>query len=193
MHFNKLHMGACCSSIAIVCSLQCIYVDIRSLICGEFVILVLQRKSCSFVLWAMSIYSSGILRNNSASLSSLFFFLLKKSRYYFLSPPLQETVKENHKKREMEEKIKRAKLAKEKAEREKQEQQQKKKQLIDMNKGTVLVHNWSWLQPQIIFHTVLSTIGSILQLWTITQMFSLLKHNMHTDKFESLKQSSLCQ
>ncbi|TNN21633.1 Protein diaphanous 2 [Liparis tanakae] len=38
----------------------------------------------------------------------------------------------------MEEKIKRAKLAKEKAEREKQERQQKKKQLIDMNKGTPL-------------------------------------------------------
>uniref|UniRef100_A0A8C8CSA5 Diaphanous-related formin 2 n=1 Tax=Oncorhynchus tshawytscha TaxID=74940 RepID=A0A8C8CSA5_ONCTS len=46
-----------------------------------------------------------------------------------------EAVKENHKKREMEEKIKRARLAKEKAEREKQERQQKKKQLIDMNKG----------------------------------------------------------
>uniref|UniRef100_A0A8C8EM18 Diaphanous-related formin 2 n=1 Tax=Oncorhynchus tshawytscha TaxID=74940 RepID=A0A8C8EM18_ONCTS len=45
-----------------------------------------------------------------------------------------EAVKENHKKREMEEKIKRARLAKEKAEREKQERQQKKKQLIDMNK-----------------------------------------------------------
>ncbi|XP_028315109.1 protein diaphanous homolog 2 isoform X3 [Gouania willdenowi] len=45
-----------------------------------------------------------------------------------------EAVKENHKKREMEEKIKRAKLAKEKAEREKHERQQKKKQLIDMNK-----------------------------------------------------------
>uniref|UniRef100_A0AAZ3RQP7 Diaphanous-related formin 2 n=1 Tax=Oncorhynchus tshawytscha TaxID=74940 RepID=A0AAZ3RQP7_ONCTS len=45
-----------------------------------------------------------------------------------------EAVKDNHKKREMEEKIKRARLAKEKAEREKQERQQKKKQLIDMNK-----------------------------------------------------------
>ncbi|GAA6095299.1 protein diaphanous homolog 2 isoform X4 [Tachysurus ichikawai] len=45
-----------------------------------------------------------------------------------------EAVKENYKKREMEEKIKRAKVAKEKAEREKQEQQQKKKQLIDINK-----------------------------------------------------------
>uniref|UniRef100_A0A672SXD0 Diaphanous related formin 2 n=1 Tax=Sinocyclocheilus grahami TaxID=75366 RepID=A0A672SXD0_SINGR len=43
-------------------------------------------------------------------------------------------MRENHKKREMEEKIKRAKLAKEKAEREKLERQQKKKQLIDMNK-----------------------------------------------------------
>lgn len=48
-------------------------------------------------------------------------------------------MKENHKKREMEEKIKRAKLAKEKAEREKQERQQKKKQLIDMNKGMPLL------------------------------------------------------
>uniref|UniRef100_A0A6Q2Z2V7 Diaphanous-related formin 2 n=1 Tax=Esox lucius TaxID=8010 RepID=A0A6Q2Z2V7_ESOLU len=46
-----------------------------------------------------------------------------------------EALKENHKKREMEEKIKRARLAKEKAEREKLERQQKKKQLIDMNKG----------------------------------------------------------
>lgn len=53
--------------------------------------------------------------------------------------PHQEAMKENHKKREMEEKIKRAKLAKEKAEREKQERQQKKKQLIDMNKGTLLL------------------------------------------------------
>lgn len=48
-------------------------------------------------------------------------------------------MRENHKKREMEEKIKRAKLAKEKAEREKLERQQKKKQLIDMNKGTALL------------------------------------------------------
>lgn len=47
----------------------------------------------------------------------------------------------------MEEKIKRAKLAKEKAEREKQERKQKKQQLIDINKGTVLVPTWSWLQP----------------------------------------------
>ncbi|XP_029581822.1 protein diaphanous homolog 2 isoform X3 [Salmo trutta] len=45
-----------------------------------------------------------------------------------------EAVKDNHKKREMEEKIKRARLAKEKAEHAKQERQQKKKQLIDMNK-----------------------------------------------------------
>lgn len=48
---------------------------------------------------------------------------------------MQEALKENNKRREMEEKIKRAKLAKEKAEREKLERQQKKKQLIDMNKG----------------------------------------------------------
>ncbi|KAF7244930.1 hypothetical protein EYD10_08894 [Varanus komodoensis] len=45
-----------------------------------------------------------------------------------------EALKENNKRRELEEKIKRAKLAKEKAEREKLERQQKKKQLIDMNK-----------------------------------------------------------
>ncbi|XP_060105384.1 protein diaphanous homolog 2 [Heteronotia binoei] len=45
-----------------------------------------------------------------------------------------EALKENNKRREMEEKIKRAKLAKEKAERERLERQQKKKQLIDMNK-----------------------------------------------------------
>lgn len=53
-------------------------------------------------------------------------------------------MRENHKKKEMEEKIKRAKLAKEKAEREKLERQQKKKQLIDMNKGTALLAR---LQP----------------------------------------------
>lgn len=63
--------------------------------------------------------------------------------------PHQEAVKENHKKREVEEKIKRAKLAKEKAEREKQERQQKKKQLIDMNKGMSFVpvppRRWRWV------------------------------------------------
>lgn len=48
---------------------------------------------------------------------------------------IQEALKENNKRREMEEKSKRAKLAKEKAERERLERQQKKKQLIDMNKG----------------------------------------------------------
>ncbi|GCB65962.1 hypothetical protein scyTo_0004883, partial [Scyliorhinus torazame] len=58
-----------------------------------------------------------------------FFTDLKTFRSMFL-----EALKENIKKREMEEKIKRAKLAKEKAEREKLERQQKKKQLIDMNK-----------------------------------------------------------
>uniref|UniRef100_A0A3B3TTX6 Diaphanous related formin 2 n=1 Tax=Poecilia latipinna TaxID=48699 RepID=A0A3B3TTX6_9TELE len=63
-----------------------------------------------------------------------FFGELANFRFLFM-----EAVKENHKKREMEEKIKRAKLAKEKAEREKQERQQKKKQLIDMNKGTLLL------------------------------------------------------
>ncbi|XP_056396531.1 protein diaphanous homolog 2 [Hyla sarda] len=45
-----------------------------------------------------------------------------------------EAVKENNKRREMEEKMKRAKIAKEKAEREKMERMQKKKLLIDMNK-----------------------------------------------------------
>ncbi|KAG2464483.1 DIAP2 protein, partial [Polypterus senegalus] len=58
-----------------------------------------------------------------------FFGDLNAFRVLFL-----EALKENHKKREMEEKVKRAKLAKEKAEREKLERQQKKKQLIDMNK-----------------------------------------------------------
>ncbi|XP_061690206.1 protein diaphanous homolog 2 isoform X2 [Syngnathoides biaculeatus] len=58
-----------------------------------------------------------------------FFGDLSNFRMLFL-----EAMKDNHKKREMEEKIKRAKLAKEKAEREKQERQLKKKKLIDMNK-----------------------------------------------------------
>jgi len=48
---------------------------------------------------------------------------------------MQEALKENNKRRELEEKTKRAKLAKEKAEREKLERQKKKQQLIDMNKG----------------------------------------------------------
>uniref|UniRef100_A0A2K6BSA5 Protein diaphanous homolog 2 n=1 Tax=Macaca nemestrina TaxID=9545 RepID=A0A2K6BSA5_MACNE len=43
-------------------------------------------------------------------------------------------VRENNKRREMEEKTRRAKLAKEKAEQEKLERQKKKKQLIDINK-----------------------------------------------------------
>uniref|UniRef100_A0A8C8SP08 Protein diaphanous homolog 2 n=1 Tax=Pelusios castaneus TaxID=367368 RepID=A0A8C8SP08_9SAUR len=58
-----------------------------------------------------------------------FFGDLSNFRTMFL-----EALKENNKRREMEEKTKRAKLAKEKAEREKLERQQKKKQLIDMNK-----------------------------------------------------------
>lgn len=45
-----------------------------------------------------------------------------------------EALKENHKRKEMEEKSRRAKLAKEKAEQEKLERQKKKKQLIDINK-----------------------------------------------------------
>ncbi|KAM7094947.1 LOW QUALITY PROTEIN: protein diaphanous homolog 2 [Ciconia maguari] len=58
-----------------------------------------------------------------------FFGDLSNFRTLFL-----EALKENNKRREMEEKTKRAKLAKEKAEREKQERQKKKQQLIDMNK-----------------------------------------------------------
>uniref|UniRef100_A0A8B9C1G8 Diaphanous related formin 2 n=1 Tax=Anser brachyrhynchus TaxID=132585 RepID=A0A8B9C1G8_9AVES len=57
-----------------------------------------------------------------------FFGDLSNFRTLFLA------VKENNKRREMEEKMKRAKLAKEKAEREKLERQKKKQQLIDMNK-----------------------------------------------------------
>ncbi|XP_058570625.1 protein diaphanous homolog 2 isoform X2 [Neofelis nebulosa] len=45
-----------------------------------------------------------------------------------------EAVKENNKRKEMEEKTRRAKLAKEKAEQEKLERQKKKKQLIDINR-----------------------------------------------------------
>ncbi|XP_049622606.1 protein diaphanous homolog 2 [Suncus etruscus] len=58
-----------------------------------------------------------------------FFGDLSNFRTLFL-----EAVKENNKRKEMEEKSKRAKLAKEKAEQEKLERQKKKKQLIDMNK-----------------------------------------------------------
>ncbi|NXJ66521.1 DIAP2 protein, partial [Rostratula benghalensis] len=58
-----------------------------------------------------------------------FFGDLSNFRSLFL-----EALKENNKRREMEEKSKRAKLAKEKAEREKLERQKKKQQLIDMNK-----------------------------------------------------------
>ncbi|XP_053772867.1 protein diaphanous homolog 2 isoform X3 [Desmodus rotundus] len=58
-----------------------------------------------------------------------FFGDLSNFRTLFL-----EAVKENNKRKEMEEKIRRAKLAKEKAEQEKLERQKKKKQLIDINK-----------------------------------------------------------
>lgn len=58
-----------------------------------------------------------------------FFGDLNNFRTLFL-----EAVKENNKRKEMEEKSRRAKLAKEKAEQEKLERQKKKKQLIDMNK-----------------------------------------------------------
>ncbi|XP_040600298.1 protein diaphanous homolog 2 isoform X3 [Mesocricetus auratus] len=58
-----------------------------------------------------------------------FFGDLNNFRTLFL-----EALKENHKRKEFEEKSRRAKLAKEKAEQEKQERQKKKKQLIDINK-----------------------------------------------------------
>ncbi|KAL1766504.1 diaphanous-like 2-like isoform X2, partial [Sigmodon hispidus] len=58
-----------------------------------------------------------------------FFGDLNNFRTLFL-----EALKENHKRKEMEEKSRRAKLAKEKAEQEKLERQKKKKQLIDINK-----------------------------------------------------------
>uniref|UniRef100_A0A8C6Z5R6 Diaphanous related formin 2 n=1 Tax=Nothoprocta perdicaria TaxID=30464 RepID=A0A8C6Z5R6_NOTPE len=58
-----------------------------------------------------------------------FFGDLSNFRNLFL-----EALKDNNKKRELEEKTKRAKLAKEKAEREKLERQKKKQQLIDMNR-----------------------------------------------------------
>ncbi|XP_062939122.1 protein diaphanous homolog 2 isoform X1 [Cynocephalus volans] len=58
-----------------------------------------------------------------------FFGDLSNFRTLFL-----EAVKENNKRREMEEKTRRAKLAKEKAEQEKLERQKKKKQLIDISK-----------------------------------------------------------
>lgn len=55
-------------------------------------------------------------------------------------------MKENNKRREMEEKTRRAKLAKEKAEQEKLERQKKKKQLIDINKGMKI---FQFLRPWI--------------------------------------------
>uniref|UniRef100_A0A8B9Z4B9 Protein diaphanous homolog 2 n=1 Tax=Bos mutus grunniens TaxID=30521 RepID=A0A8B9Z4B9_BOSMU len=58
-----------------------------------------------------------------------FFGDLSNFRTLFL-----EAVKENNKRKELEEKTRRAKLAKEKAEQEKLERQKKKKQLIDINK-----------------------------------------------------------
>ncbi|XP_071425814.1 protein diaphanous homolog 2 isoform X3 [Pithys albifrons albifrons] len=58
-----------------------------------------------------------------------FFGDLSNFRTLFL-----EALRENNKRRELEEKTKRAKLAKEKAERERLERQKKKQQLIDMNK-----------------------------------------------------------
>ena len=52
---------------------------------------------------------------------------------------LQNAHKENLKIRETEEKILRARAAKEKADREKRERLNRKKQLIDMSKGTRLI------------------------------------------------------
>lgn len=57
------------------------------------------------------------------------------SPFPFLSPSLQQAVKENAKRREVEEKQRRARAAKEKAEREKQERQQRKKRLLEVNAG----------------------------------------------------------
>ncbi|NXJ14493.1 DIAP2 protein, partial [Odontophorus gujanensis] len=59
-----------------------------------------------------------------------FFGDLNNFRILFL-----EVLKENNKRREMEEKMKRAKLAREKAEREKLERQKKKQQLLDNKEG----------------------------------------------------------
>lgn len=47
----------------------------------------------------------------------------------------QQAVKDNMRRREAEEKQRRAKIAKEKAEKEKQERQQKKKRLLEMKTG----------------------------------------------------------
>lgn len=47
----------------------------------------------------------------------------------------QQAIKENIRRREAEEKQRRAKIAKEKAEKEKQERQQKKKRLLEMKTG----------------------------------------------------------
>ncbi|XP_048815918.1 protein diaphanous homolog 2 isoform X1 [Lagopus muta] len=58
-----------------------------------------------------------------------FFGDLNKFRILFL-----EALKENNKRRELEEKMKRAKLAREKAEQERLERQKKKQRLLDMNK-----------------------------------------------------------
>ncbi|OXB66548.1 hypothetical protein ASZ78_013534, partial [Callipepla squamata] len=68
-----------------------------------------------------------------------FFSDLNKFRILFL-----EALKENNKRRELEEKMKRAKLAREKAEQEKLERQKKKQQLLGMNKegdGTGVMDN----------------------------------------------------
>ncbi|RMC20700.1 hypothetical protein DUI87_01552 [Hirundo rustica rustica] len=69
-----------------------------------------------------------------------FFGDLSNFRTLFL-----EALKENNKRRELEEKTKRAKLAKEKAEHERLERQKKKLQLIDMNKVTTFW--WSLENP----------------------------------------------
>ncbi|KAM9181151.1 protein diaphanous homolog 2 [Dugong dugon] len=69
-----------------------------------------------------------IFDSNTVSIEE-FFGDLSNFRTLFL-----EAVKEINKRREMEEKTRRAKLAKEKAEQEKLERQKKKKQLIDINK-----------------------------------------------------------
>uniref|UniRef100_A0A8C5TZ20 Diaphanous related formin 2 n=1 Tax=Malurus cyaneus samueli TaxID=2593467 RepID=A0A8C5TZ20_9PASS len=72
-----------------------------------------------------------------------FFGDLSNFRTLFL-----EALKENNKRRELEEKTKRAKLAKEKAERERLERQKKKQQLIDMNKGEASLWHRDWLKTK---------------------------------------------
>ncbi|TRZ08175.1 hypothetical protein HGM15179_018932 [Zosterops borbonicus] len=72
----------------------------------------------------------------TGSVQTRLFWFFSVYRHSYSFPLMQEALKENNKRRELEEKTKRAKLAKEKAERERLERQKKKQQLIDMNKVT---------------------------------------------------------